>query len=196
MQFIPGEDVHNFAFVEEEYEVIDPEDSKVNDPKKQVVPKIAKRTVRKKMRWQAHQDYITAITFVPELGVVASCSFDKNVFMWEKNGFQKKVGSLVLGTGTTQNAEMTEAEKRRYAKIWQIKIDKRPRAIADRLEAMRLIEDTDRIKYEDLLNRHTKGGLGGGMNDGDKIENEAQAEASVNNTLKSLAEESKKKKAR
>lgn len=81
-----------------------------------------------KHRWQAHQDYITSITFVPELNVVSSCSFDKNVFMWDKTTCLQ-VGSLVLGTGTTQNSEISEAERRRFAKVWQIKIDKRPRLI-------------------------------------------------------------------
>ena len=35
-------------------------------------------------RWKAHDDLINQVTFVPELGVVASCSFDCNVKMWNK----------------------------------------------------------------------------------------------------------------
>lgn len=42
------------------------------------------------------------------------------------NGDQpvKRVGSLLLGTGRASTSEQTEAEKRRYANVWQIKIDK------------------------------------------------------------------------
>jgi WD40 repeat protein len=35
-------------------------------------------------RWKAHDDLINQVTFVPELGVVSTCSFDCNVKMWNK----------------------------------------------------------------------------------------------------------------
>jgi hypothetical protein len=56
------------------------------------------------------------VTYVPELGIFATCSFDCNVYMWDKKTCNQ-VGSLVLGTGTAQEGQ-SEAEKRKYAKIW------------------------------------------------------------------------------
>lgn len=59
------------------------------------------------MRWNAHTDCINWISYVHELDVVASCSFDCNVYIW--NTDCEKVGSLVLGSD----------------KLWKINIDKR-----------------------------------------------------------------------
>lgn len=66
-------------------------------------------------RWQAHTDTINYLTYVPGLNVLASCSFDCNVYMWKWSppredfpGEMVKVGSLVLGTD----------------RLWNIKIDK------------------------------------------------------------------------
>ena len=50
-------------------------------------------------RWKAHKDAINWITWVPELKVIGSCSYDCNVFLWNRNW--KKVGSLVLGNKAT-----------------------------------------------------------------------------------------------
>jgi WD40 repeat protein len=35
-------------------------------------------------RWKAHADLIKSVTYVPELNLLASCSFDCNVYMWDK----------------------------------------------------------------------------------------------------------------
>ena len=73
-------------------------------------------------RWKAHQDLINQITYVPELKIIATCSFDCNVHMWSRDMHPdqpvKRVGSLLLGTGRSQQSEQTEAEKRRYANVW------------------------------------------------------------------------------
>lgn len=74
-------------------------------------------------RWKAHHDLINQITYVPDLKIIATCSFDCNVHMWSRdmNGPDKpikRVGSLLLGTGRAQTSEQTEAEKRRYANVW------------------------------------------------------------------------------
>ena len=34
-------------------------------------------------RWKAHKDFINQVTYVPELDVFATCSFDCNVYMWK-----------------------------------------------------------------------------------------------------------------
>jgi|DEB0MinimDraft_12_1074336.scaffolds.fasta_scaffold11361_6 WD40 repeat protein len=56
-----------------------------------------------KQRWAAHKDLINGVTFVPELQIFATCSFDCNVYMWDKTTCQQ-VGSLVLGTGTANDS--------------------------------------------------------------------------------------------
>lgn len=120
-------------------------------------------------RWQAHQDLINQVTFIPELedGVIATCSFDCNVYLWRKDDC-KQVGSLVLGTGLSQQGEQTAAEKRKYAKIWQININKEARRSEARDEADRMLtESTDTVyetmfmkgnKDQGLLEAHKKGG--------------------------------------
>ena len=102
-------------------------------------------------RWQAHKDQITCVTFVPELNLVASCSFDYHVYMWCKETC-KRIGSLVLGTGTSINGH-SDAERKKQDKIWQIKIDKRPRHFADRKEAQNLIEECEEMDYATMFNK-------------------------------------------
>jgi len=91
-------------------------------------------------RWKAHQDLINHITYVPDLKVIATCSFDCNVSMWDRKTSiiekedrivrtNKRVGSLLLGTGHAQQSEQTEAERRRYANARKIKIDKLPKLV-------------------------------------------------------------------
>ena len=76
-----------------------------------------KSDVKNLERWKAHNDLINQVTFVPELQIVATCSFDCNVKMWRADTCFK-CGSLKLGTGASQNAEATEAEKRANEKVW------------------------------------------------------------------------------
>jgi hypothetical protein len=37
-------------------------------------------------RWSAHTELINMVTYVKELDVIASCSFDCNVYMWNREG--------------------------------------------------------------------------------------------------------------
>ena len=60
---------------------------------------------------------------MPELKIIATCSFDCNVKMWtaypsEEEPLVVKCGSLKLGTGASNNADATEAEKRADEKVW------------------------------------------------------------------------------
>lgn len=103
-------------------------------------------------RWAAHKDLINCVTFVPELDLVATCSFDCNVYMWDKEDCSRK-GSLVLGTGTSINSQQTGGEKTKLGKIWDIKVDKKPRHLQDRLEAQQLIEECERIDYQAMFNK-------------------------------------------
>ena len=49
-------------------------------------------------RFLAHADMINNIQFVPELDIITTCGFDKNVYMFNKETLER-VGSLVMGTG-------------------------------------------------------------------------------------------------
>lgn len=101
-------------------------------------------------RWKAHDDLINQVTFVPELEVVSTCSFDCNVKMWNKTTC-KQVGSLVLGTGSSSSQEQSQAEKMKYSNIWKIKIDKTPRFNKDRDEATEMLEKAEEMKYETMF---------------------------------------------
>lgn len=35
-------------------------------------------------KWKAHTDAINWVTWIPDLKVVASCSYDCNVFLWAR----------------------------------------------------------------------------------------------------------------
>jgi WD40 repeat protein len=72
--------------------------------------------------WQAHKNQINCITWVPELSLVTSCSYDCNVFMWNTNG--EKIGSLVLGNKATAPDQKLDPETARYRRGWKIVIDK------------------------------------------------------------------------
>ena len=37
-------------------------------------------------RWAAHTELINMVTYVKKLDVIASCSFDCNVYMWNREG--------------------------------------------------------------------------------------------------------------
>jgi hypothetical protein len=106
-------------------------------------------------RWKAHDDLINQVTFVPELGVVSSCSFDCNVKMWNKTTC-KQVGSLVLGTGSSSSQEQSQAEKIKYSNIWKIKIDKNPRFTRDRNEAKAMLAIAEEMKYETMFLKGNK----------------------------------------
>ena len=69
-------------------------------------------------RWKAHKDAINWITFVPELRVIGSCSYDCNVFMW--NTECEKMGSLVLGNKATAPGQELDPETSRYRRGWKI----------------------------------------------------------------------------
>lgn len=55
-------------------------------------------------RFLAHADMINNIQFVPELDIITTCGFDKNVYMFNKETLER-VGSLVMGTGQQASYE-------------------------------------------------------------------------------------------
>ena len=90
----------------------------------------------------AHTDTINWITYVPELDLITSCSFDCNVYIWKwrdetenSKGEMRKVGSLVLGS----------------ERLWKIKIDKQDRIDQERVEAEEYLEQVEKISLDDLF---------------------------------------------
>lgn len=75
--------------------------------------------------------------------------------MWRKEDCQR-VGSLVLGTGLAQQGEQTAAEKRKYAKIWQIRINKDVRRVQDRHEAEDMLKEAANMNYETMFMKGNK----------------------------------------
>ena len=54
--------------------------------------------VKPDIPWRAHKDTISWVSYIDDLDIIASCSFDKNVYLWDVSGPHKEqVGSLELG---------------------------------------------------------------------------------------------------
>lgn len=81
--------------------------------------------------FSAHTDAISWVTWVPELRVVATSSFDKNVYMWstdfERSDEGKKMGLLVLGNKATAKDAEVDKETQKYRDKWLISVDKETR---------------------------------------------------------------------
>ena len=74
------------------------------------------------------------------------------MWQWDENrGDFRQKGSLVLGTGAANQSEMSEAERRKYARIWQINIDKRPQQTRDRHEAEAMLSEAQALDYETMF---------------------------------------------
>ena len=97
-------------------------------------------------RWKAHKDAINWITWVPELRVIGSCSYDCNVFLW--NSEHSKVGSLVLGNKATAPDQAPDPETARYRKDWDIDIDKISRYEEELAEAETIWSEVEQMDYK------------------------------------------------
>lgn len=102
--------------------------------------KFSNTDVKKCQIWKAHQDGITCIHFVPELGMVVSSSYEGNVYIWNRDC--EKMGSLVLGQD----------------KNWKISIDKTQRNEEEREEAVDMLEQVQKIDYETMFTKTKKDG--------------------------------------
>lgn len=86
-------------------------------------------------RWKAHKDAINHVSWVPELKMVASCSFDCNVYIWGSNpdrGTMEKNGSLILGNRADEPCKQEDNKYKHNRKFgdshkWLITIDKKTR---------------------------------------------------------------------
>ena len=94
--------------------------------------------------WKAHEDAINCVTFVQELNLISSCSFDCNVYVWSPNEEgAEKVGSLVLGNRATPPGAVLDAEQRRFKNNWKIVIDKQTRFEEELKEAAEILDEVD-----------------------------------------------------
>lgn len=103
-------------------------------------------------QWHAHKDAINYVTWVPDLKIVASCSFDCNVYIWgasEYTNNMEKKGSLILGN-RADDPNKKEAKPRRNAYKWLVNIDKVTRFKDELREAQSLLREVDSIDYEKM----------------------------------------------
>lgn len=111
--------------------------------------------------WQAHKDAINWVTWIPELRLIGSSSYDCNVFLWsadefitiepragEEKDIPKKMGSLVLGNKATAPGQEPDAETQKYRKKWHVQVDKITRYNEEIAEAEALWNDVQDI-YSD-----------------------------------------------
>lgn len=96
------------------------------------------------------------MSWVDDLKMIASCSFDCNVYVWNRDGI--KTGSLVLGNrappkkkeGKEGKEEKETVEQRRYKSKWNITIDKKTRYLKELEDARKLIGEVDRLNYPEM----------------------------------------------
>ena len=100
--------------------------------------------------WHAHRESINCVSWVQDLKMIASCSFDCNVYVWNREGV--KTGSLVLGNrAPPKGKEKSETEQRRFKNKWNIQIDKRTRYLKELQEAKDLMIKVDTtLDYDEM----------------------------------------------
>jgi len=99
--------------------------------------------------WKAHNDHINWVTWIPELRLIGSSSYDCNVYLWsadvgEETKKGKKMGSLVLGNKATAPGQEPDAETARYRKGWKIDVDRATRYYQEIGEAERYWEEVSK----------------------------------------------------
>ena len=71
--------------------------------------------------WRAHKDTISWVSYIEDLGIIASCSFDKNVYLWDVSGPHKEqVGSLELGMKAVPPGATPDSEQKEFIEKWKI----------------------------------------------------------------------------
>ena len=71
--------------------------------------------------WRAHKDTISWVSYIDDLDIIASCSFDKNVFLWDVSGPHKEqVGSLELGMKAVPPGVQPDSEQKEFMESWKI----------------------------------------------------------------------------
>ena len=71
--------------------------------------------------WRAHTDGVSWVTYIEDLDLISSCSFDKNVFIWDIAGDNhNKVGSLVLGMKAVPPGMELDNDQKRFRASWKI----------------------------------------------------------------------------
>ena len=97
--------------------------------------------------WKAHTDAINCVTWIKELNLVGSCSYDCNVYLWQDG---EKKGSLVLGNKATAPGAELDAETRKYRKGWKVEVNKVTRYLEEIKEAEEIWKEVDEIDYKEL----------------------------------------------
>ena len=108
--------------------------------------------------WMAHDDAINFVSWVPELEMVASCSFDCKVYVWAEDttGMRMdKKGSLILGNRAkdpekADGKDGKDVKKEKRGSKWHITIDKVSRFRSELREAEQLLRTVEGMDYEKM----------------------------------------------
>jgi len=110
--------------------------------------------------WKAHEDAINCVTFIKDLNMVASCSFDRKVYIW--NPQKERTGSLVLGNRATPPEAVLDNEQKNMKAMWKINVDKDTRFNDELSHAAKVLDDVDDMNYDALKAKYAmKKGNGG-----------------------------------
>jgi WD40 repeat protein len=104
--------------------------------------------------WKAHTDAINCVTWVPDLNLVGTCSYDCNVYLWAAEspeyGKGVKMGSLVLGNKATAPGAELDHETRKYRKGWKVNVDKVTRYNEEINEAENIWGEVSHMDYKEM----------------------------------------------
>lgn len=101
--------------------------------------------------YKAHEDAINWVTYVADLHLVATASFDFHVYIWDFKGERPvRMGSLVLGNRVVPDNTKLDAEARRMKSNWRIVIDKLRRYELELQQAKEVLETVETMDYNQL----------------------------------------------
>lgn len=111
--------------------------------------KFSESDVKQLNCWKAHTESINCVTWIKDLKLVGSCSYDCNVYLWGtdtdkiEHGKGDKKGSLVLGNKATAPGAELDPETRKYRRGWKVEVDKVTRYKEEIQEAEEIWNEVD-----------------------------------------------------
>lgn len=116
--------------------------------------KFGEEDVKLVNQWKAHTDAINCVTWVEDLQLVGSCSYDCNVYLWAADspefGKGVKMGSLVLGNKATAPGADLDTETAKYRLRWKVQVDKVTRYEQEIKEAENIWDDVHQLDYKEM----------------------------------------------
>ena len=107
------------------------------------------------MPWKAHHDSISCVTYISELNLLASSSYDQHVFIWDVQGDKmEQVGSLLLGKKPIpqgmDKSQVQDPDQRTYIENWKVVVDKMKRYRQELEEAREMLAEVEEINYDEM----------------------------------------------